>query len=140
MFSKYNSVTRIFGILLANESSNRLSDWSGAWDFTYSGYTIGNGQFQPLSNVATLDTGTALIYLNSNLVSAYWAQVVGATEDPTEDAWIFPCTSELPSLTLSIGNFNALIPGNYLNTYPVENGSKWSTISLSSDSLADLFN
>ena len=136
----YNSVTRILGILLANKISNRLADESGAWDFIYSGYTIGNGPFQALSKQATMDTGTSLIFLDTNLVSAYWAQVTGATLDPIENAYIFPCSSALPPLTLSIGTYNAVIPGTYLNAHVLENGRKWSTISLSNDRLADLFN
>jgi Eukaryotic aspartyl protease len=87
-----------------------------------------------------MDTGTALIYLDDSLVSAYWAQVTGATPDPTQVAYIFPCLSALPSLTLSIGNYDAVIPGTYLNSFALGNGSKWSTISLSNDRLADLFN
>lgn len=139
-FRKYNSVTRILGILLANKISNRLADQSGAWDFHYAGYTIGNGPFQPLYNQATMDTGTSFIFLDGRLVNAYWAQVTGATADPTLDAYIFPCSSALPPLTLTIGEFNAVIPGSYLNAYVIGNGSKWSTISLSNDRLADLFN
>ena len=139
-FRKYNSVTRILGILLANKISNRLADDSGMWDFTYNGYTIGNGPFQALSKEATMDTGTSLIFLDESLVSAYWAQVTGATSDPTQNAYIFPCSSVLPPLTLSIGTYNAVIPGIYLNAYVLGNGSKWSTISLSNDRLADLFN
>jgi aspergillopepsin I len=89
-----------------------------------------------------MDTGTALIYLDDSLVSAYWAQVTGAAPDPTQEAYVFPCTmsSVLPPLTLSIGNYNAVIPGTYLNSFALGNGSKWSTIFLSNDRLADLFN
>ena len=140
-FGKYNSVTRILGILLANKISNRLVQGSaGAWDITYNGYTIGNGPFQTLSKQATMDTGTSYIYLDERLVSAYWAQVTGATPDPTQEAYVFPCSSALPPLTLSIGDYNAVIPGTYLNSFALGNGSKWSTISLSNDRLADLFN
>jgi hypothetical protein len=139
-FRKYNSVTRILGILLANKMSNRLADQSGAWDLIYIGYTIGSGPFQGISKQATMDTGTALIYLDHTLVSAYWAQVTGATPDPTQEAYIFPCSSTLPSLTLRIGDYNAVIPGTYLNSFALGNGSKWSTISLSNDRLANLYN
>jgi aspergillopepsin I len=127
---------------LANKISNRLADQSGAWDITYSGYSIGNGPFQALSKRATMDTGTALIYLDDSLVSAYWAQVTGAAPDPTQEAYVFPCTmsSVLPSLTLSIGNYDAVLPGSYLNSFTLKNGSKWSTIFLSNDRIADLLN
>ena len=141
-FRKYNSATRILGILLANKISNRVADPSGtgAWSFIYNGYTIGNGPFQALSKDAIMDTGTAWIYLDDSIVSAYWAQVTGATPDPTQEAYVFPCSSALPPLTLSIGSYNAFIPGTYLNSFELGNGSKWSTISLSKDRLADLFN
>jgi hypothetical protein len=141
-FRKYNSATRILGILLANKISNRVADPSGtgAWSFIYNGYTIGNGPFQALSKDAIMDTGTAWIYLDDSIVSAYWAQVTGAYSDPINNGYIFPCLSALPPLTLSIGNYDAVVPGICLSAYVLGNGGKWSTISLSNDRLADLFN
>jgi hypothetical protein len=45
----------------------------------------------------------------------------------------------LPSLTLRLGTYDAVIPGTYLNANPAGGTCKWSTVSLSNDRLADLF-
>jgi hypothetical protein len=128
-FRKYNSATRMPGILLANKNSNSLDTEDGFWGFTYNGFAVGNGQFQALSSDAIMDTGTSLLFLDDLIVSAYYAQVSGATLDPTLNAYTFPCSATLPSLTLTIGSYNAVIPGTYFNAYPTSTGCKWSTIS-----------
>jgi hypothetical protein len=105
----------MLGILLANKISNRLADQSGLWNFIYAGYTVGNGPFQASSETASMDTGTDYLYLNDMLVSAYYDQVSGATLDPTLKVWTFPCSAALPSLSLRIGGWDAVVPGTYLN-------------------------
>jgi Eukaryotic aspartyl protease len=130
----------MLGILLANKISNMLADQSGEWNFTYDGYAVGNGQFQALSETATMDTGTDYLYLNDILVSAYYEQVPGATLSPNLNVWTFPCSAALPSLTLTIGGWGAVVPGPYLNASAISTDSMWSTVSLSNDRLANLFN
>jgi Eukaryotic aspartyl protease len=139
-FRKCNSATRMLGILLANKISNRLADQSGLWNFIYAGYTVGNGQFQALPELASMDTGTDYLYLNDMLVSAYYGQVLGATLDPTLNLWTFPCSAALPSLSLRFGSWDAVVPGYYLNASAISADCKWSTVSLSNDRLANLFN
>jgi hypothetical protein len=125
-FRKYNSATRILGILLANKNSNRVTDEDGVWEFIYSGYAV--------------DTGTSLLYLDELIVNAYYAQVPGATLDPTLYAWTIPCSASLPSLTLTIGSYNAVIPGTYMNSSPTSTGGKWLSVFLLNDRVADLLN
>jgi hypothetical protein len=137
--SKCDSATRMLGILLANKNSNSV-DTNGQWEFTYSGYAVGDGQIQGLSSDAVMDTGASLLYLDELIADAYYEQVPGAALDPTLYAWTFPCSASLPSLTLSIGGYNAVVPGTYMNSYPVTPEGKWSTVSLSNDRLANLFN
>jgi hypothetical protein len=137
--SKCDSATRMLGILLANKNSNSV-DTNGQWEFSYSGYAVGGGQIQGLSSDAVMDTGASLLYLDELIADAYYEQVPGAVLDPTLYAWTFPCSASLPSLTLSIGGYNAVVPGTYMNSYPVTPEGKWSTVSLSNDRLANLFN
>jgi hypothetical protein len=127
------------GILLANKNSNSV-DTNGQWEFTYSGYAVGDGQIQAIASDAVMDTGASLLYLDELIVNAYYAQVPDAMLNPSLHAWIFPCSAALPDLTLQIGGYNAVIPGSYMNSYPVTLEGKWSTVSLSNDRLANLFN
>ena len=70
-----------------------------------------------------MDTGTTLIYLPTNIVSAYYAQVSGAAYSSTYGGYTFRCSSTLPNLTLGIGNYRAVVPGSYINYAPVTTGS-----------------
>jgi hypothetical protein len=137
--SKCDSATRMLGILLANKNSNSV-DTNGKWEFTYSGYAVGDGQIEALASDAVMDTGASLLYLDELIANAYYAQVPGSFLNPSIYAWTFPCSAVLPSLTLQIGGYNAVVPGTYMNSYPITPDGKWSTLSLSNDRLANLFN
>jgi aspergillopepsin I len=141
-FRKCNSVTRILRILLANKNSNRVDNSSGLWQIVSSGYAVGNGPFQYIDFVAIADTGSFPLLLDDDIVNAYYAAVTGAFESAADGGFIFPCTAVLPDLTLIIGEYDAVIPGPYMNAFPtgdLQQGCKWSTISLSNDNLADLW-
>lgn len=138
-FRKCDSATRMPGILLANKNSNSV-DTNGQWEFTYSGYAVGAGPIEAIASDAVMDTGASLLFLDEIIVNAYYAQVPDAVLNPGLAAWIFPCSAVLPSLTLQIGGYNAVIPGTYMNSFPLVGGRKWSTVPLSNDRLANLFN
>ena len=141
-FRKYNSVTRMLGILLANKNSNRVDNSTGLWKIVSSGYAVGNGPFQSIDFVAIADTGSFPLLLDDDIVNAYYAAVTGAFESAADGGFIFPCTATLPDLTLGIGEHDAVIPGPYMNAFPtadLQQDCKWSTVSLSNDNLADLW-
>ncbi|KAI4253852.1 MAG: hypothetical protein LQ352_003436 [Teloschistes flavicans] len=92
---------------------------NGFWEFTCNGYAIGSGAFTSLSIDSIADTGTTLLYLPSSVVTAYYAKVSGAKYDSTQGGYTFPCSATLPSITLGIGSYKAVVPGSYINFAPV---------------------
>ena len=53
--------------------------------------------------------------LPDNVVQAYYKQVQGASNNSQAGGYTFPCSAQLPSLTIAIGAYNAVIPGELLN-------------------------
>jgi aspergillopepsin I len=130
----------MLGILLANKNSNRVTNGNGMWQIVASGYTVGDGGFQNLDIAVFPDTATWLVFLDDDIVDDYYSEVPGATYETDDAGYVFPCSTILPSLTFTFGDYNAVIPGPYLNACTaLEDGCKWSTVSLSNDSLADLW-
>ena len=98
---------------------------NGFWEFTGNGYAVGSGTFVSSSIDAIADTGTTLLYLPAAAVKAYYAKVSGATNSASQGGYIFPCSATLPSLTLGIGTYKAVIPGSYLNYAPATGSRKY---------------
>lgn len=96
----------------------------GFWGFTSSGYTVGTGAAVSESIPAIADTGTSLLLLPDDLVSAYYAQVSGSSNSQSDGGYIFDCSAALPDLTLQIEGYSAVVPGSFLNYAPAsESGS-----------------
>jgi len=96
---------------------------NGFWEFTGDGYAVGSGSFVSTSIDAIADTGTTLLYLPSAAVTAYYAKVSGAKYSSSEGGYIFPCSATLPSITLGIGSYRAVVPGTYINYAPATGSS-----------------
>ena len=96
---------------------------NGFWEFTCSGYAVGSGAFTSSSIDSIMDTGTTLLLLPTGAVSAYYAKVSGAKYNSAQGGYTFPCSASLPSLTLGIGTYRAVVPGSYLNYAPLSTGS-----------------
>ena len=97
---------------------------NGFWEFTGSGYAVGSGAFVSSSIDAIADTGTTLLYLPAAAVKAYYAKVSGATNSASQGGYIFPCSATLPSITLGIGSYRAVVPGSYINYAPATGSGK----------------
>ena len=95
----------------------------GFWEFTSNGYAVGTGAFVSTTINAIGDTGTSLLYLPSAIVSAYYAKVSGARYDSSQGGYTLPCSSTLPSLTLGIGSYRAVIPGSYILYGPLNSST-----------------
>lgn len=96
---------------------------NGFWEFTSNGYAVGSGAFTSGSIDAIADTGTTLLYLPTTVVSAYYSKVSNARNSATYGGYVFPCSSALPSITLGIGTYRAVVPGSFMNYAPVSTGS-----------------
>ena len=92
---------------------------NGFWEFTGSGYAVGSGSFVSSSIDGIADTGTTLLYLPSTIVSAYYAKVPGASYNSAQGGYIFTCGTTLPSITLGIGSYRAVVPGSYIQYAPI---------------------
>ena len=100
---------------------------NGFWEFTGSGYAVGSGAFVSSSIDGIADTGTTLLYLPAAAVKAYYAKVSGATNSASQGGYIFPCSATLPSITLGIGKYRAVVPGSYINYAPATSTRKLSS-------------
>lgn len=90
------------------------------WEFTSNGYAVGSDTFQDRSINTIADTGATVLFLLDVIVSAYYAKVPGASYNSAEGGYTFKCSAELPSLTLGIGSYKAIVPGSYLKFTPID--------------------
>ena len=100
----------------------------GFWHFTSNGYAVGDGAFTKRSIDAIMDTGTTLLLLPVPLVSSFYSKIEGATYSSDQGGYIFPCSTDLPDLTLGVGGYKAVIPGRYLAYAPIAVGDKSKSI------------
>ncbi|GAM84866.1 hypothetical protein ANO11243_028680 [Dothideomycetidae sp. 11243] len=98
-----------------------VSTRNGFWEFSGGNYTVGNTRFTGLIGDSIADTGTTLLYLPSQLVSNYYAQVKGATLSQKYGGWVFPCGASLPTLQLNLGGTYFALDASYMNFSPVSN-------------------
>ncbi|KAK8075019.1 aspartic peptidase domain-containing protein [Apiospora hydei] len=98
---------------------------TGFWQFDASGFAIADGAPVSSPHAAIADTGTTLLLVPANIASAYYAKVPGATNDATAGGYTFPCStsSSLPSFTAVIGDYRAVIPGDFIKYAPVDGNS-----------------
>ena len=125
---------------MANKNSNRVNNEEGYWQVIGSGYAVGDGDFQYVDINGIVDSGSYVLYLSADIVEAYYSEVPGADYSGDDKGMIFPCSAMLPDLILGFEDYDAVIPGPYLNlTHASEEDCKWSTVSLSNDNLTNLW-
>lgn len=93
----------------------------GFWMFTADSYKIGSSSGGSIQGIA--DTGTTLMLLPENVVTAYYRQVSGARNDPSVGGYTFACSTQLPDFTVTIGGYDAVVPGSLINYAPASQGS-----------------
>ncbi|KAJ6119971.1 hypothetical protein N7523_004251 [Penicillium sp. IBT 18751x] len=93
----------------------------GFWMFTADGHKIGSTSGGSIQGIA--DTGTTLMMLPDDVVSAYYQQVSGAQQDSSAGGYTVPCSATLPDFTLTIGSYDAVVSGNLINYAPLTAGS-----------------
>ncbi|KAH8879262.1 microbial aspartic proteinase [Thozetella sp. PMI_491] len=84
------------------------------WNFTASGYAVGNGPFTPLNISGAADTGTTLMYLPQSIVKDYYSKIATATR-ASSGSWYADCAATFPSFTFSVGTTKITIPSKYMN-------------------------
>jgi aspergillopepsin I len=93
----------------------------GFWMFTADGYKIGSTSGGSIKGIA--DTGTTLLMLPDDVVSAYYKQVDGAKQDLSAGGYTVPCSGKLPDFTVTIGSYDAVVSGDLINYAPLTQGS-----------------
>ncbi|KAK7703742.1 hypothetical protein SLS57_010779 [Botryosphaeria dothidea] len=91
---------------------------NGFWEFKPSAYAVGDGATQTATIDAIADTGTTLLYLPRDVVSAYYEQVSGAQYSSNYGGYIFDCSTDLPAFSLVINGEKRTVPGSYVNYAP----------------------
>ena len=74
-------------------------------------------------HAAIADTGTTLLLLPEAITTAYYSQIPSARDNAQVGGFIFNCNETLPDLTLNIGTYNALIPGDLMIFAPADTDS-----------------
>jgi hypothetical protein len=92
-----------------------IDNSQGFWEFTGTGYGVGDDNFTEQSIDAIADTGTTLILIEDSIVDAYYGQVDGASYDNSQGGYTFSCEADLPDFYLGIGDYQAKVPGSFIN-------------------------
>lgn len=100
-----------------------IDNSQGFWEFTGTGYSVGDGDFNESSIDAIADTGTTLLLMDDDIVSDYYSQVDGAQNDSQQGGYVFDCSTQLPDFTLGIGDGKSTIPGSLMSLGSVGDGS-----------------
>ncbi|KAK2063195.1 eukaryotic aspartyl protease [Colletotrichum caudatum] len=94
---------------------------AGFWQFTAQGFGVGEGNaVVALPHEAIADTGTTLMLLPDSIVSAYYRNVPGAKFDSTNGGFVFNCQEQIPSFTVDLGTYKAVVPGEFIKFAPVD--------------------
>lgn len=92
---------------------------NGFWQFTAGNYYVGSTSEGSFGS-AIADTGTSVILVPDAVINAYYSRVSGA--ENSDQGVIFPCTSTLPSFSVTVGGVKRTTPGTYINYASVGGG------------------
>ncbi|KAL4771929.1 aspartic protease pep1 [Aspergillus nidulans var. acristatus] len=92
-----------------------VNNSQGFWMFSA---TAGETDFDAIA-----DTGTTLIMIDQSIAEDYYSQVPFAFNNFFYGGWTFPCSAELPSFTVTINGYDAVVPGEHIKYAPVTDGS-----------------
>lgn len=116
-----------FGFLDSSEFTGDITfipanTTAGFWQFTAQGFAVGsNGTAaQSAPHQAIADTGTTLMLLPDAIVSAYYQAIPGAKFDSTNGGFTFGCKDQIPSFTVDMGKYKAVVPGEFIKFAPVD--------------------
>lgn len=87
----------------------------GFWEFDSASASVNNKAVQINNGRAIADTGTSLMLVTNDLLTAYWGEVQGATLNDQVGGVIYPCNEKLPDLKIAVGNKMATVSGEHFN-------------------------
>lgn len=97
---------------------------AGFWQFASASYKVAGTVGQNTqANPAIADTGTSLLLVDDNVVTAYYAKVPGATNDAQQGGYVYPCNTKLPDFSVALGTTGqyVTVPGSAI-TYMAQGG------------------
>ena len=59
------------------------------------------------------------MFLPDEVVKNYYLQIPGAEYDTEWATWIVPCSEAIPSFTVLINTYQAVVPGNLIKLEPI---------------------
>lgn len=94
--------------------STPIDNSHGFWQIPFGTYYI-NGQAAECTTCSpvVIDTGSSLLLLDTDIVSAFY-QSVGGQFSSQQGGYVYDCSRTLPDLGLTVGNFTATVPGSSL--------------------------
>jgi aspergillopepsin I len=91
----------------------------GFWTFTADKWAVGNvSGTGSVSGIA--DTGTTLLLLPNNIVTAYYKGVRSAKNDQTQGGFVFNCNEKLPDFSITVAGQVRTVPGSFVNFAPID--------------------
>lgn len=113
----YSDTSLYTGDLTTISIKNTTQDLEGQWGTTSVSFGIGGKQFSAAALDMDFDSGTSSLSLSSDVASAYFAQVSGASN--SGGSYSYPCSSTLPDLdfifsTSTAGPSTVTVPGKYI--------------------------
>ncbi|TDZ68045.1 Aspergillopepsin-1 [Colletotrichum trifolii] len=95
---------------------------AGFWQFTAQGFSVGSNKSasQSAPHQAIADTGTTLMLLPDDIVTAYYKTIRSARFDGASGGFVFNCKDQVPSFTVDVGKYKAVVPGEFMKFAPVD--------------------
>jgi hypothetical protein len=88
----------------------------GFWEFDSQQVVVNGKATMITGGKAIADTGTSLMLVPEQMLTAYWTQVQGAVSSAEAGGIIFPCNANLPDLQVAVGpTYLATVPGSFMN-------------------------
>ncbi|KIW82342.1 hypothetical protein Z517_05369 [Fonsecaea pedrosoi CBS 271.37] len=87
----------------------------GFWEVDSATAAVQGQTINIAGGTAILDTGTSLMLVPDEMITAYWGTVDGAQISQAAGGVIFPCNTQLPDLQVAIGNNMATVSGDGMN-------------------------
>jgi aspergillopepsin I len=90
----------------------------GFWEYPSTSFKVGSTTGSMDGYTGITDTGTTLVLMSDDAVTAYYKQVAGASNSQSDGGYVFSCNTTLPDFSFAIGNNMATIPGSLINFAP----------------------
>lgn len=97
-----------FGVIDESVTSSPITytdvdNSQGFWQAASESYSVGGKTVNRSGNTAILDTGTTLLLVADDVVSAVYGKIKGAQFDNDQGGWKYPTNAKLPKVSFAVG-------------------------------------